>query len=359
MNVGRKVQHQTSRLTPNAPLVSIVVVNYNGMRYLKGCLDSIQRLTYPRREVILIDNASSDGSVCFVKENYPCVRIIENKENLGFAAGNNVGINAARGEYVFLLNQDTEVDRFCLDNLLNAIKIDDSVGVCGAKIRLFDERNRLQHAGGRYHLIGVALDRGFYEIDSGQYDKLEDVTFVCGAALLFRKSAASNVGLLDPIFFMYHEDVDFCIRMWLCGFRVLYVPSAVVYHKSGYVDTLKTGRRHPLIEFHKNKNTLLILLKNFDLFTILKWLPVTLCYRLYWLLRYLADRNLSCAKSVIDALIWTIRNVPYINSARQKIASAKKSSSFNVKECCADISEVWREFRKLSELRLSLKPRQP
>jgi len=161
--------------------------------------------------------------------------------------------------------------------------------------------------------------------------------------------------LFDPVFFMYHEDVDFCIRAWLCDFRVLYVPNAIVYHKSRYIDILKTEKRHPLIEFHKNKNTLLILLKNFDLFIILKWLPMTLCYRLFWFLRYLIERDLRCAKAVTDAVIWTIRNVSYIFSARQEIIFAKKSSSARLKVRCADISEVWNEFKKLSNIKSKLK----
>jgi GT2 family glycosyltransferase len=349
-----QVGHQTLHSTVEEPLVSIIILNYNGKQHLKDCLNSVEKLAYGNMEVIFVDNASSDGSVRFVMQNYPRVKIIENSRNLGVAAGNNVGIDAAKGKYVFLLNPDTEVDPLCLNGLANVMDMDDSVGVCGAKIRLFDERERLQHAGGRYHVIGVALDRGLYELDSGQYDKVEDVSFVCGAALLFRKDVLSSVGLLDPAFFMYHEEVDFCLRMWLNGLRVLYVPNAIVYHKSRYFASLKSGKREPLIEFHKNKNTLTILLKNFDVIAIVKWLPVTLCYRFYWFLRYVFDRNLPCAKAVVDSVIWATKNIPNIGSSRREIMS-KKNANVNLINHCANIGEVWGEFRRLHELELSLK----
>lgn len=349
-----QVGHQTLYSTVEEPLVSIVILNYNGRQHLKDCLESVGKLAYGNKEVIFVDNASSDGSVRFVRQNYPLVKIIENSRNLGVAAGNNVGINAANGKYVFLLNPDTEVHSLCLDSLTKVMDVDNSIGVCGAKIRLFDERQRLQHAGGRYHVIGVALDRGLYEIDSGQYSKIEDVSFVCGAALMFRKEVLSSVGALDPAFFMYHEEVDFCLRMWLNGLRVSYVPNAMVYHKSRYFASLKSGKREPLIEFHKNKNTLTILLKNFGMIDIVKWLPVTLCYRFYWFVRYVFDGNLPCAKAVVDSVIWTMKNIPGISSSRRAIMS-KKNANVKLIEHCANIAEVWREFRRLHELELSLK----
>jgi GT2 family glycosyltransferase len=353
--MARETHNPTLQTTAETPLVSIVILSYNGIRYLENCLDSVRKLDYPSKEVIVVDNGSSDGSGDYVEKNYPWVKVIANRENLGFAAGNNVGIRIAKGKYVFLLNQDTEIHPHCISNLVNTMETCDEVGVCGGKICLSSERNRLQHAGGKYHMVGVAIDRGFYELDEGQYDEFEDVSFVCGTALMFRRDITSKLGLLDPVFFMYHEDVDFCLRAWLSGFRVRYVPNSIVYHRSAYFDSLITGSRQPLIEFHKNKNTILILLRDFDLSTILVWLPLTLCYRFFWLIRYISDGNPSCAKSVVNAVVWTIKNLQRISSDRQRMKLNMQNSPFDLTKRCAEISDVWREFRKLSQLSSRLK----
>ncbi|MEM3449304.1 MAG: glycosyltransferase family 2 protein [Nitrososphaerota archaeon] len=327
----------------NTPLVSIIILNYNGRQHIEHCLDSVQKILYPNLETIVVDNASVDGSPELIQQKYSFVCLIKNSKNIGFSAGNNVGISKAKGNYIFLLNPDTEVHPICVKRLVEVMERNKNIGVCGAKILLFDRREVIQHAGGKYHPIGIAIDRGVLEIDLGQYDKVEEVTFVCGAAMLFRKELVSKVGMLDPNFFLYHEDVDFCIRTWLNGFKVVYVPDAVVYHKSGYLTELAKHVRRSSVVFHTNKNSLIILLKNFSAFMRLTWLPISLLYKMLWILWFLFNHDAHNALAVIKSITWIMKNTDLIKVKRKKTARKLKMP-------LAGIRDVWQLYRKLSSL---------
>jgi len=336
----------------NKPLISIIIVNYNGMPYLKNCLASLQRSNYPNSEIILVDNASNDKSVEFVKENYPCVRIIENKQNLGFAAGNNVGIIAALGDYIFLLNPDTEIEPSCIQRLVEVLEKDPQIGVCGAKLLLVDKKNILQHAGGKYHVIGISIDRGMLELDKGQYGKIEEVTFVCGAAMMVRRKLFSEIGMLDPTFFLYHEEVDFCIRTWFHGLKVVYVPTAVVYHKSGYITELNKRASNPLTVFHKHKNTLIILLKNFSPLTVLFWFPVAILYKFFWILVFLTKKDGPSALAVLKSILWIFQNLDKIMENRRRMSKLKTVSERSLSHLFKAAGDAWYVFKKLSKFKL-------
>lgn len=346
-----EARYSTSRLTfKNMPLVSIIILNYNCMQHLKNCLDSIQRSVYSNFETILVDNASTDKSVEFVKESYPWVRIIQNKQNLGFAAGNNVGIAAAKGDYLLLLNPDTEVDPFCIKRLIEVMEKNPEIGICGAKLLLLDKRNVLQHAGGKYHVIGISIDRGMLELDMGQYDKIEEVTFVCGAAMMFRRKLISEIGMLDPTFFLYHEEVDFCIRAWFHNSKVVYVPTAVVYHKSGYITDLTRHVSNPLVVFHKHKNTFIILLKNFSLRTVLLWFPVSILYKMFWVLFFLSKSDGQSAVAVLRSILWVFKNLDQIIENRRRISKLKTINEHELKRLFSAAGDAWYAFKKLSRL---------
>ena len=332
----------------SSPLVSVIILNYNCRRYIERCLAAVRAISYPNLEVIVVDNASSDGSADLVGQKYPFVQLLRNSENLGFAAGNNVGISKAKGDYVFLLNPDTEVDPMCVKWLVEVMSQNPEIGVCGAKILTLDKKYIIQHAGGKYHVIGIAIDRGVLEVDKGQYDRVEEVTFVCGAAMFIRKKLIWEVGLLDPSFFLYHEDVDFCIRTWLHGFKVVFVPEAVVYHKQGtsVVEAFAKRPSRPIVVFHKHKNTLSILLKNFPVFTILLWLSLSLCYRVFWLIRYLANGDSLSVIALTKSVLWVANNARYILSARRNVMRIKKSHC-HLEKRLASLKEVWITYRKV------------
>lgn len=210
--------------------VSVIVPVWNGRQYLRACFDALLAQNHAALEIIAVDNASSDSSAGFVQEHYPQVRLIRNRRNLGFAGGCNVGLRAAQGNVLVLLNQDTVVQEGWVDAIVEALQ-DPQVGVVGCKILEADGKT-LHHCGGLLDMDAVETQhRGVGEIDRGQYDRPEDVPFVTGAAYALRRDVLERVGLFDELFYPgYYEDTDYCIRVREAGLRVRYVPAAVVVH---------------------------------------------------------------------------------------------------------------------------------
>ncbi len=208
---------------------SVIILVWNGMAYLEACLNAVLAQDYPDFEVIVVDNASTDGSADFVAARYPQVRLIRNARNLGFAAGNNVGLRAATGDILVLLNQDTEVRPGWLAALAAATQTP-RVGIAGGKAYYPD--GRIQHAGGYVDDRGEGSHFGVRQEDRGQFDAERDVDYVTGAALAITRTAFQAIGALDEAFApVYYEDVDWCYRARQAGFRVLYAPQARLVHK--------------------------------------------------------------------------------------------------------------------------------
>lgn len=221
---------------------SVIVLSWNGMEYLGDCLDAVLSQDCPDFEVIVVDNGSSDGSADFVGQQYPQVRLIRNARNLGFAGGNNVGLRAATGDVLILLNQDTVVQSGWLEALIEAFD-ESGTGVVGCKI-LYPDGKTIQHAGGYFDWpIGLAFHYGCDEEDRGQYEHPREVEYVTAAAMGIRRSVLRKVGYLDETFFPgYFEDLDFCRRVQGAGYRVLYRPEAsVIHHESrSFAQTLRS-----------------------------------------------------------------------------------------------------------------------
>jgi GT2 family glycosyltransferase len=212
--------------------VSAIVVNWNGRAYLGVCLDSLLRQTLPGVEVVLVDNASSDGSAAFVHERYgAAVRLLEQRENLGYAGGLNAGIRAARGRYLLALNSDTEVAPDGLARLLAAADAWPNSGMFSPKILAFDDRAVLDNVGHLLYPDGLSRGRGRLEADRGQYDREEEIVLPSGCAVLLRRAMLADVGLFDTDLFAYCDDTDLGLRARLAGWRCRSVPSAVVFHK--------------------------------------------------------------------------------------------------------------------------------
>jgi len=209
---------------------SVIVLSWNGMDYLEDCLNAVLSQDYPDFEVIVVDNGSTDGSADFVAQHFPRVRLIRNERNLGFAAGNNVGLRAATGDVLVLLNQDTVVRPGWLAALVNALE-DKAVGVAGCKI-LYPDGKTIQHAGGWIEWpLGVPHHYGRGERDTGQWDVPRPVEYVTGAAMAFRRDVLEQVGFLDEEFWpTYFEDADFCLQARKAGHKIWYTPEATLTH---------------------------------------------------------------------------------------------------------------------------------
>ena len=212
--------------------VSAIVVNWNGREHLEVCLGSLLRQTLPGVEIVLVDNASSDGSVAFVGERFgDAVRVLEQTENLGYAGGLNAGIGAARGRYVLALNSDTEVAADGLARLLETADRWPNTGMFAPKILSFDDRGVLDNVGHLLYPDGLSRGRGRLEPDRGQYDREEEIILPSGCAVLLRRAMLADVGLFDTDLFAYCDDTDLGLRARLAGWSCRSVPAAVVYHK--------------------------------------------------------------------------------------------------------------------------------
>ena len=248
--------------------ISIVIVGMNNRAFLPACLGTVAGLDYPedKIEIIYADNASSDGSVEYVGENYPSVRIIRNRRNLGFAEGTNVGLRVARGEYLVLLNADAELDRGWMTHMLACFQADPYVGIAGCKI-YFTHTKKLQHAGGYYDVYARPHHYGYSQEDRGQFDERREVGYVTGAALMISRRCLSEIGLLDPYYFAYGEEIDWAEAAKRAGFKIMYVPEAVAYHYEMCCIGGKTNRYYFLL----SRNRYRFLIKYFGI----KWFLAT------------------------------------------------------------------------------------
>lgn len=215
------------------PDTTILILTWNARHVLPACLETLFAQDYPHFAVMVLDNDSTDGTPEWVRTHYPAVQVVENGRNLGFAAGNNVGLRQADTPFVVLVNPDVELAPDWLAQLLAPMRQDATIGVAGCKVYEPDGRT-LQHAGG-YIMKPQALSGhyGLGERDTGQHDKLRDVEYVIGAAMAIRQEVIRSIGLLDEGFFLYYEDVDYCERAREAGYRIVYVPDAhLVHHES-------------------------------------------------------------------------------------------------------------------------------
>jgi len=250
-----------------SPLVSVVIVNYNGKKFLNECIGSLYAQSYPDFEILVVDNASVDGSIEFLKAEFPGVRIIRNQVNLGFAGGMNSGILNARGPFILALNNDTRMDRDCIMRLVEVMVHDRSIGMCAVKLLFYDQR--INSTGICISRSGAAWDRGMFEVDTGQFETSEEVFGPSAAAALYRKEMFNDIGLFDEDFFLYLEDVDIAFRGQLAGWKCIYIPGAVVYHYHGGT----AGFQSDLTVYYGNRNILWFPFKNYPLSLLLSSLP--------------------------------------------------------------------------------------
>lgn len=245
-------------MSQSRPRLSVIIPHWNGKQHLEVCLNALRRQTFADHEIILVDNGSTDGSADYVREYFPEVHLLELGENRGFTGACNAGYRESRGEFVCLLNNDTEADPGWLEAIVDAFDQFPQVGAVATKMLLFDRRDHFHSAGDYYRLDGIPGNRGVWQQDVGQYDQQEPVFSACGGAAAYRRTMLQEIGFLDDAFFFSCEDVDLSWRARLAGWEVLYVPEAVVYHK------LKaSGGSGVTGSYHDGRNFLYIIWKNY------------------------------------------------------------------------------------------------
>lgn len=313
-------------------LASIIIVNFNGKKLLKDCLDSVFSQNYNRFEVIFVDNASTDGSLDYVKKHFSKAKIIASPYNLGFAGGNNIGIKACQGDYIILLNADTIVQPSWLEELIKTAESNPKIGIVGSKILFFSER--INSTGLEFnHKLCNGFDRGVGKIDKGQYDTDDkrDVLGVCFASALIKRKVIKDVGLLDEKTFLYSEDLGYCIRTRLRGYQVVYCPTSIVYHKLGE----STGKLGSLrIKKYALRNRLRILLKNYSTWNMLKWGSYSIVFNfIISPITYFKKLEFSMCLLCFYTVFWNIYNFPWkerLEIQRKRLISDSEIFKYSV-----------------------------
>ncbi|MBK6328339.1 MAG: glycosyltransferase family 2 protein [Chloroflexi bacterium] len=239
------------------PTISIIIPHLNGRHHLDDCLQSLRRQTWRDFEALLVDNGSTDGTQAYVAENYPEVRLVQLPENRGFTGACNAGWQAAQGEIIILLNNDTEADPRWLAEVMAAFDRHPRAGSIASKMLLFDRRDHLHTAGDFYRVDGIPGNRGVWQADMGQFDQEEMVFSACGGSSAYRRALLDEIGFLDDDFFFSCEDVDVGWRANLAGWEVWYAPTAVIYHKLKATGGAVTG------SYYDGRNFLYLIWKNY------------------------------------------------------------------------------------------------
>lgn len=297
------------------PGASIIIVNYNGRRYLDACLDSLREGRELGYEVIVVDNASGDGSADHVAARYPQVRLIRSETNLGFGAGNNLGARCARGDYLAFLNPDTEAEPGWLEALISALEQDAQAGLATALVVLMDEPDRVNTCGNDMHLTGLTLCRGM-GAHRAAFSKTAEVSAVSGAAFAIRRDLFQALGGFDESFFLYVEDSDLSLRARLAGYRLLAVPEAAIRHDY----RLQFG---PQKAFYQERNRTLMLLKAFHWRTLLMLAPaLALGEVVTWGFFLLRERRQWAQK--LRAYGWILKHWDQILETRRRTQALRR-----------------------------------
>ena len=308
----------------NKDFVSIIVVNWNGIGWLDGCLNSLVNQTYSDYEIILVDNASTDGSVEFIRINYPQIQLIENSSNDGFARGNNIALPYAKGSLILLINNDT----YCSNNFLELfvesfIKIP-NIGAAQSKLIKINDPTKMDACGAFWTSTTLLYHYGVGKKASEKiYNKNIRVFSTKGASMMIRRDVIEKIALFDEDFWCYYEETDLCNRIWLSGYECWYLPEPEMFHAVGGTSELFAN---DLIQFHNFKNKLLSFLKNYEFKTLLWVIPTYIFLSIIFSFLYIIRKKPKHFMAVYKAILWNIINLKYTLIKRTKIQKGRRIS---------------------------------
>lgn len=288
------------------PLVSIITVNFRQAQLTCELLDSLQKSSYPNLEVIVVDNGSQLDVSDQFSAHYPGVKVIISTVNLGFAGGNNLALQEAKGEYLFLINNDAELAPDAIEILIQTLNADKKLGVLAPKIRYFESPDTIQYAGftrvhpltARNQTIGQGMK------DEGQFDQHRPTPYAHGAAMMLSRTALERVGPMPEIYFLYYEELDWCEQIRRAGFTIEFEPRAVIWHK----ESVSVGADSPMQTYYLHRNRLLFMRRNaswwsrlgFGLFYSLVTFP-------RWWVQYKLQGQPLHVRALQEALIWHLK----------------------------------------------------
>ena len=299
-------------------LVSIIILNYNAGKLLHDCVESIFKSHNKNFEVILVDNASSDKTYKQCKEKFNDIILLENKKNLGYCEGNNVGIRHAQGEFVVVLNPDTLVEPDWLDKLITAYEKNGD-GIYQPKILASTDHSMLLSTGQVLQLFGFGYSRGKGDKDTNQYNKFEKISYASGTCLFTTKKILEKLNLFDPFLFAYHDDLDLCWRAAMIGINSFYVPTSIIYHPiEGYSFKWNSFKFY-LME----RNRQYCLLTHFSKLTYFKMLPALILTDIAVSCFYL-KKGMLIAK--LNSSLNILKNIKKINNKYYQIQNQRNYS---------------------------------
>jgi len=321
------------RYNPNYPFVSVVIVNFNGVKVLSPCLNSLLLTDYPNFDIIVVDNGSSDDSVNvleeFRKQSENRITVIKNSCNLGFAEANNIGVGSSSGEYVAFLNNDTIVDENWLRALVNTLEINPSVGA--VQSLLLKNASVVDSVGAAMDIFGTASDIvvPFNKLSLSRSQN--EIFSACAASMLIRRDLFRRVGGFDPKFFAYFEDADLSWRIRLNGYRIVLNVDSIVYHLRG---TTSRKFRGNVFDFHLYKNQIAMLIKNHSLKCLVMVMPVVCLLYLFRVANGLLKHNSGLVTATLKAILWNIIELPYLMSQRKYVNKhVRRVSDHQIRGC--------------------------
>lgn len=298
---------KSSKNASTFPLVSIVSINYDHPEVTCAMLNSMRKISYPNIEIIVVDNASPNDDPAILKQNYPEIIFIQSQTNLGFPGGNDLGIRKAKGKYILLLNNDTEVTPEFLEPLVAKMENNPQIGIVSPKIKFFDPPQLLQYCGiTPINLLTIrSKGIGFEEADNGQYDIDTEQAYAHGAAMMVRREAIEKVGMMADIYFLYYEELDWCYRIRQAGYKIWYIHNSLIYHK----ESVSTGRLSPFRTFYINRARLLYMRRHVKGLNLL----FAVLYQIFAAfpknsLIFILKRDFKSLQSYSKAFAWIIRN---------------------------------------------------
>jgi GT2 family glycosyltransferase len=248
------------------PHVTVILVSFNSWKDLSECIPSLLGQIYPDFEIIVVDNNSADDTPTLVEKNYPSIKVIWSNENGGPVKGYNIGITASKGKYVVLLNPDTVVEKGWLVDLVRVMEADESIGACQSRVLLYDKPDTINTEGNDVNYLGFTFCRNYGQIRNDS-EVIEETLGLSVCSAILRRDVLDEIGFFDEDFFMYLDDTDLGLKMWLAGYKVVCSPRSIVYHKYKFM----TGKQKL---YYLERNRLLVLLKIYDKNTWLRIFPI-------------------------------------------------------------------------------------
>lgn len=304
---------------PNHPGVSFIITNHNGLRFkiLNPCIESLLQLNYPDYEVIVVDNNSNDGSVEHLRRYKDRVKVIETHRNL-YTDGLNQGARAASGKYLVFLNNDTVIHKEYAATFVKAMEDNADIGLSQGLLLCEPNRDTIDNAGDFMDRYGNPFTRGRGEKNIDDYDRVEDILSASGSAFIIRRDVFDKVGAFSPLYHIGYEDMDLALRVWIAGYRVCFIPNAIVYHRRAVTDDSPELRM--LVRHHFNKNRLMTIIRNYETTNLIRALPAAVAFILMAAtFEAVVGKKPKWASKRITGIMWCIRNLRTILSDRKGI----------------------------------------